>query len=86
MCEYRFTLLATADCRYSRCSGDNNFIRNARTALLYFVGLMIVSICAGVNCAYSQSNNSGSSPGDRSGCGLMCQHAYTQVVHQTRML
>ena len=64
MCEYRFTLLATADCRYSRCSVDNNFIRNARTALLYFVGLMIVSICAGVNCAYSQSNNSGSSPGE----------------------
>lgn len=64
MCGYRFTLLNTADRRYAYCIGKNNFMRNARTDLLYFVGLLIVCISAGVNCAYSQSNNSSSRPGE----------------------
>jgi len=42
----------------------NSNMRNRQIAWLRFVGLIIVSICACVNAAYSQSNNSGTDQGE----------------------
>jgi len=41
----------------------NSNMRNGQIAWLCFVGLTIVGICACVNAAYSQSNNSGTNQG-----------------------
>jgi len=63
MSKYRLTLMGAADHRCSRYHGENNFMKNARIAWLRLVVLIILSICAGANCAYSQSTNS-SNPGE----------------------
>lgn len=64
MSKYRLTLVGAADHRCSRYHGENNFMRNARTAWLCFISLMFVNISASVNGAYSQSNNSSNNPGE----------------------
>jgi NAD(P)-dependent dehydrogenase (short-subunit alcohol dehydrogenase family) len=63
MSKYRLTLMGAADHRCSRYHGENNFMKNARIAWLRLVVLIILSICAGANCAYSQSTNSSNTPG-----------------------
>ena len=64
MSKYRLTLMGAADHRCSRYHGENNFMKNARIAWLRLVVLIILSICAGANCAYSQSTNSSNTPGE----------------------
>ncbi|HLN97633.1 MAG TPA: MBL fold metallo-hydrolase [Pyrinomonadaceae bacterium] len=63
MSKCRLTLVGAADHRCSRYHGENNFMKNARIAWLRLVVLIILSICAGVNCAYSQSDNSANKQG-----------------------
>jgi len=60
----RLSLWGTAT-NYQRTPHDseNSVSRNVRIAWLCFVGLLIVGICAGVNAAYSQSNNSSGAQG-----------------------
>ena len=60
---YRFILSGTADHGCSRYYGENNF-RNPRIAWLRLVVLIIISICASVNPAYSQANNSSNNQGE----------------------